>query len=70
MKAQVKEIKGVTASGRVGTRYEHNIKVGDLVRHRDGREGKVVGPGMAGMPEVELAGGVTCFFFPSDLELR
>ena len=67
MKTQAKEIKAVTESGRIGTRYEHDIQVGDLVRHRDGREGEVVGPGMAGMPEVRLPDGRTMFWFPHDI---
>jgi hypothetical protein len=70
MKTQVKEIKGVTTSGRIGTRYEHNIKVGNLVRHSDGREGEVVGDGFAGMPEVKLPDGHTVLWCPYDIDVQ
>jgi hypothetical protein len=67
MKPTVTEVHGRTASGRIGTRYEHNLKIGDKVKHVDGRDGVIVGDGMAGMPEIEMPDGVTCMFFPQDL---
>ena len=68
MKADVKEIKGITNSGRKGTRWESNINIGDRVRD-GGRDGTVISDGMAGMPEVEFDDGTSELCFPSQLEI-
>jgi hypothetical protein len=69
-KPEVKEIKSKGRSGTTFVRFEHNIKIGDLVRRMDdGREGKIVGEGLAGMPEVELPRGFTVYWYPYDVEI-
>jgi hypothetical protein len=69
MKPKVIVITGRTLSGKKGIRYEHTLKIGTLVKVSDGREGEIIGKGMAGMPEVEFEDGSTCLYTPSDLEI-
>ncbi len=68
MKPKVTVIEGKTKSGRKGIAYRHNIAVGARVRLPDGRIGTVIGPGMAGMPEVKTGKG-SCFYSPDELEI-
>ena len=54
-------------SGGVRFVLEEPLPVGKFFMHI-GRRVKVVGPGMAGMPEVELEDGSTEFAFPHELK--
>lgn len=69
MKPKVMVITGRTLSGKKGIRYEHTLKIGTRVKVSDGREGEIVGKGMAGMPEVEFSDGSTCLYSPGNLEI-
>ena len=54
-----------------GRRFEHGIKIGDYVLMERGGVDvklKVIGNGMAGMPELELPEGGTIMAFPSQLK--
>ena len=48
-------------------RFEHAIKNGERFLDDMGKECVVVGPGMAGMPEVQYADGSTNYAFPNML---
>jgi len=52
-----------------GMRFKHDepLKLGTYYTYM-GERVKLVGPGMAGMPEVEFEDGHTCFAFPHDLK--
>jgi hypothetical protein len=51
-----------------GFRFNHSepLPIGKYFKHL-GERVKLIGSGMAGMPEVESEDGSTCFAFPHDL---
>lgn len=65
----VKTVQVRSTSGRSGVRYVHDFKNGSAVRLPDGRRGKILALGVAGMPEVEFEDGHTELVPPGELDV-
>ena len=56
-----------STTGGIRFIHEKPLKIGAVYMHI-GQKVKVVGVGMAGMPEVKSKDGTTCLAFPHDLK--